>query len=330
MLFDPNKSIVSFGDVVDAMQIIRRYGLQFMLKHIKFFPAKRSLSKWVRSDCSDSDFWILPQVQQTWNKNISGDENCIYEDYVVNKYLKHKQNLSLLSIGCGNSSHEQNFSRHACFASVEGIDVSEKQVLKAKKYAEDDGCKNLHYHVMDFENETIRNKSYDVILFHSSLHHFKDIPFILKERVLPIMKPGAILVLWEYTGANRLQWTNAQLNRMNKLLQELPKAYKRFQVSQNIKTKVYRPGLLRMQLSDPTEAIDSERLLQHVHQYFNCLEEKHLAGTLIHPLLKGIAQNFLQHNEETKKIFQQLIDKESEFVIESGKSDFTFAVFSQK
>lgn len=322
------KNYISYGDFVDVYHLARVKGLKFIVTGFGISYKGRSASKWNKYECSQSDFWVIPQVKTRWNEKCSGNPEVEYEDYVVKKYLNGKTGLRLLSVGCGNSSHEQTFSKHACFDYVEGIDISEKQIIKARACAIEDNCPNVTYRLFDFESGTLPVNSYDVVLFHSSIHHFKNIDYILKEKTLPILKPGGLIVMFDYTGPNKLQWTPDQLQAANQLLQKIPHQRRTWFNSSFTKKRVYRPGLWRMWASDPSEASDSEFILNHLHQNLETLEEKKLGGNLIHPLLKGIAHHFSDGEEDTVALLDILFEADDAFVAEHN-SDFTFGVYKK-
>ena len=320
----------SRGDFIDLFHLIRLKGLKFILQNFSLINKDRVRSKWNQIECSDSDFWIIPEVKREWNKKCTGEPEVEYEDYVVEKYLRNLSGLKMLSVGCGNSSHEQTFSKHPCFDSVEGIDISEKQLIKARYYAEEDNCKKVTYRVHDFEKESLPENEYDVVLFHSSLHHFKSIENIISERTIPILKKNGLLIIFDYTGPNRLQWTSEQLNKSNELLRRIPR-HRRFRPQSNflVKKRVYRPGKFRMWVSDPSEAIDSEAMLETLARHLNVLEEKKLGGNLIHPLLKGIAHHFIDNSAETMNLLNTFF-KEEELFLKNNSSDFTFGIYRKK
>jgi SAM-dependent methyltransferase len=318
---------LSAGDFVDAYHLCRRNGIQALLKKINISERSRTVLKWDHAECSDSDFWLIPEVQKRWNEMCTGDKELGYEAYIYKKYLHGKHDLDMLSVGCGNSTHEQTFSVYPCFRSIEGIDLSEKQLSKARMYAALDNCKNLDYHLCDFETGKMKRDSYDLVLFHSSLHHFKSINQVISRRTLPLLRKGGLLVLFDYTGPNRLQWTKGQLSKANALLHWLPRKYRIRAGSRQVKKRIYRPGLWRMVLSDPSEAVDSESILPVLHNYFEVLEETRLACNLIHPLLKDISQNFMDGSAQSRKLLMELFQVEDNFVNYAGKSDFTFGVY---
>ena len=167
-------------------------------------------------------------------------------------------------------------------------------------------------------------------MFDSSLHHFDRIDEFLKNNVLPILNDNGYVLVYEYCGPNRLQWRNSQLKEANKTLKSIPSKFKTLIDGKNIKRKVYRPGLFRMFLVDPSEAPDSENLVAALNKNFKVLEEKKLGSNIVHILLKGISHNFITEDTETSKLIQELIEKENKFLNLSGENDAIFGVYQKR
>lgn len=318
-------SYISKGDLIDVFLKVKTKGVRFLFSKFKLIPKDRIASKWNNYE-SKSDFWVIPEITDKWNEIISGDSRVIYEDYVYEKYLKGKKGLKLLSVGCGEGFHDRNFAKYDCFESILGLDYSPESIRVAQENAKKENL-NINYICGDFYQKEFKEK-YEVILFSSSLHHFDKIDSFLQNKIKPLLKDNGILVVFEFVGPNRLQWRDNQLNKANELLRQLPDRYKVFYDGQTLKKKVYKPGYLRMLMVDPSEAVDSEAILPALKKYFRIVEEKKLGWNILHILLKGIAHNFLNDEEETKKLINELIKKEYEFVNEVKCSDAIFGVYS--
>ncbi|MEO8238074.1 MAG: class I SAM-dependent methyltransferase [Flavobacterium sp.] len=329
IFFNKETTLVSIGDFADVYYKIKNRGINFLFsKFSKFSYKNRVSSKW-DSFVSQSDFWIIPEITKTWNYKISGDYDLTYEDYVFHKYFEGKENLGLLSIGCGEGKHERNFAKYRAFNNVVGIDISKDSIENAKKIAADNNLK-INYYCDDFTKTTLLKNKFDVILFDSSLHHFNGIENFLKNNVLPILNENGYIVVFEYCGPNRLQWRKSQLNEANKILKSIPLRFRKLIDGKNIKTKVYRPGVLRMLLVDPSEAPDSENLVKSLNNNLEVLEEKKLGTNILHILLKGIAHNFLAEDAESKELIRDLIKKENEFLNLSNENDAVFGVYQKR
>lgn len=210
-----------------------------------------------------------------------------------------------------------------------GVDLSEKRIIRAREKAKEEEIK-ITYYASDFRKLNFEKESFDVILFSSSLHHFEAIDELLKNDISSLLHKNGLLVVFEFSGPNRLQWKKHQLKAANELLYEIPKNYRLLYDRKTLKKKVYRPGLIRMYLVDPSEAPDSANLVKAIHNNFSVIEESMLGWNLLHLTLKGIAHNFLNHEKETKKLIQYLIQKENEYVAETGESDAVFGVYQKK
>ena len=324
-----SKTYISIGDFIDLFYKVKQKGYTVLSSKLHFSDQDRTVSKW-NTITSSSDFWIIPEIRNRWNEKCTGDPNLDYEDYVFSKYLSQAKELKMLSIGCGTGSRERKFGKYSNFDLIEGIDLAVNQVEEARKYASELNLTSIHYLVGDFVKQKFEKESYDIILFNSSLHHFNDINDILKTKVLPLMKNEGFLIIFEYVGPKRLQWTHLQMEFANKLLKELPTKYKLRVDSSSIKHRIYRPGLLRMILVDPSEAIDSESIIPSIHKHFKIIEEKKIGWDILHLLLKDISHNFLSKDNETQLLLSYLFEQEDKYLLMTGKSDALFGVYRKK
>ena len=210
MIFNKVPTLVSIGDFVDLYYKFKFRGINFLFsKFSKFSYKGRVSSKWDLFT-SQSDFWIIPEIRKNWNLKISGNENIEYETYIFNKYLKGKENLNLLSIGCGAGGHERNFANLCNFNKIVGIDLSKERIGIAKEMALANNLE-IEYYCDDFSNLKFSKGEFNVILFDSSLHHFDRIDSFLKSSIAPILNQNGIVVIFEYCGPNRLSWRKSQL-----------------------------------------------------------------------------------------------------------------------
>jgi len=324
-----DKSLVTWGDFVDLYYKAKFKGTKFILSRLfRVSLESRVATKW-DVYASVSDFWIIPEIKKNWNRKISGDENMFYEDYFWNKYLKDQTGVNLLSIGCGDGGHERNFAKYPNFESITGIDVSQGSVDKAKRLAAEQGL-SIAYLCDDFFRLDFAGKKFDVILFNASLHHFSDINGLLKNHIAPLLTQNGMVLVNEFCGPNRLQWRQSQLTEANRLLREIPQTYKTLLDRKSVKKKVYRPGLVRMLLNDPSEAPDSENLVAALRNNFTVVEEKPLGWNITHILLKDISHNFLKDDEETKQLIAKLIEAEDRFCASHNENDALFGVYLKK
>lgn len=330
MIFNKETSLVTFGDFIDIYLKVKKKGVKFVFHKLFNLSYKDKVSSKWDNFSSESDFWIIPEIKQHWNKIISGNPMVSYEEYVSTTYFNTQSNLNLLSVGCGEGIHERNFYKYLNFKECLGVDISEGSISAAQKLAALEQ-KTITYKASNFSNLDFSGKKFDIILFDSSLHHFKNIHEFLNTQIKPLLKENGVLVIVEYCGPNRLQWKNAQLKKSNEILKQLPKKYKIFTKDGFLKRKVYRPGFIRVCAVDPSEAPDSANLVEALHANFDVLEEKNLGWNIIQPLLKGIAHNFLDSTPETKMWIDFILKEEERFLNEKANlSDAIFGIYKLK
>lgn len=322
------RTFFSLGDLIDIFYKAQLVGVSTVLSMLKISNRGRVVSRW-NQQYTSSNYWNIPSVRLRINEKITGNPNLEYEHYFVTKYLSGLSSLSMLSIGCGAGARERKFAQHATFNSILGIDLAPRRVAEARLSAQELGLSQLEYQTCDFTNHNFERDSFDVVLFNSSLHHFTDIDNLLNSKVLPILKPGGFLIINEFVGPNRLQWTHRQLELANKLLNELPKQRRVRFGARWVKSRVYRPGLLRMLMIDPSEAVDSESILSALHRHFRVLEERFVGGDIIQPLLKDIAHHFMDDSSETRTFLKTMYEVEDCHIADMSKSDGLFGVYQK-
>lgn len=321
------KTILSFGDIIDSYYQIRLKGVQALAGRFGWSEKSRVTKAWDRNESFPAQWWSVPEIRNRWNFLITGDADKDYRQYIVDKYLAGKENLKLLSPGCGDGSKELKFAEYSNFDSIEAFDLAPGNIAKARENAERSGFTHLRYFVQDAAEFDFGQSRYDCIVFDSFLHHIKDLEAVA-DKIHGGLQPDGILVINEYVGPNRFQWRDDQLRLANKILRELPTEYRKRWRSDRVKSGIYRPGLLRMVVSDPSEAVDSEHILGALRKRFTVLEEKPYGGNLLHLALKDIAHNFIGDSPEKNRILHKLFDIEDEF-LKDHESDFVFGVYGK-
>lgn len=323
------RTYLSFGDFIELYYKARQRGWGFIASKLHLNGLARTQSAFDIVDIPAANYWMIDRVRARWAEKISGDPAMAYEDYVVHKYFAQSSGLKMLSLGCGVGSHEPPFAKYPAFEQITGIDLAPQLVEAANINAQKKGLKNLQYICADLNNFEYPNNTYDLILFHSSLHHFNDLDKLLGKTLKEALKPGGILLIHEYVGPDRLQWTSEQLKTSNALLATLPHSKRTRFKTQSVKRRDYRPGWLRMCISDPSEAVESSRILPVIHHHYNTLEEKALGGNILQLLLKDIAHHFTATDADTNQWIDRFFAAEDHF-LENHPSDLVFGLYQKK
>jgi len=276
-------------------------------------------------------FWLdIPYVQRRNNRMQSGNPDHDIYRYVADTYLSGKKDLVALSLCCGTGEHEKKWAATGAFKRIHAIDLSPNCIQEA--IASVNG--KSFEHVLDFKRSDVwdikaSESEYDVIFSLSAFHHITPLhQFICN--VKKWLKPGGLLIVWDFFGPTRFQWTNRQLEVISGILSILPESYRKQWNSGTIKRKAYRPGKLMMILNDPSEAVESSKIRPLLESEFTIVEEKPLAGTILQLLLDDIALNFLKEDELTKRYLDFCFIAEDLFLEEiNQQSDLVFGVYTK-
>ena len=322
------KRLITSDDLIESYAKILQKGPQLFLRKLNISGKARTISTFQYSENTSSNYWNIPEVKHRWNLKITGNKEVSYEQYVLNNYLNGKSGLTMLSPGSGISSHEMQFASSGCFREITCMDISYSMMRKAKALAMENDFHTMKFITGDFQSAKLPDNYYDVILFHSSLHHFRNLHTLLPGLNNSLKKDG-IIIINEYAGPRRIIYNRQQLQAINSVLQTIPPSYRRRLKSGILKKQVTGPGYLRMLITDPSEAIESDIIRPLMHKHYKPLEEKDLGGNIIMLLFKDIAHNFTDGSKETKEIIERIFKAEDEY-LKKYRSDFIFGVYKKK
>ncbi|MFK7969194.1 MAG: class I SAM-dependent methyltransferase [Bacteroidia bacterium] len=314
------------GDINDLRRMAQRRGWAFLRARLRLQARDRIQQTWEHME-HGAHWWTVPAVRRRWNEKATGDPELHYSQYVVDQYFEGKTGLRMLSPGCGTATPERRFAATGAFARIDAFDISENLVSQANATSQEEGLGDIvHAFAADVHNYELEANSYDIVLFHSSLHHFDNLEGIIA-RVKSALKPGGLLVINEYVGPDRLQFTAAQIQEINRLLAAMPESLRKRWPDGDVKKRAWPPGLWRMIASDPSEAVRSSEIPALLKNEFNMQEERWLGGDLLHLLLKDIGHHFQSEAAEVTHWQKVLFDAEDAFIKKRGAADFLFGVY---
>jgi len=320
--------LISPGDAIDLFFRIKERGYGYLFKKMHLRYDKIVESTWAGQYGAYN--WLdIPSVRRRLNSIITGDPIIVYPNYIMHKYFAHRKELKMISLGCGSGFNEIEFARNAVFSRIDALDISRNRIMSARQKANAERITNINFMIGNVFDYALKERCYDLVLCQSFLHHCRNLQGLL-EKLQISLKPDGLLVLNDYVGPKRFQWRKNQLMLVNRILNQIPFSYKIRTHSNMLKSKVYSPGILRMLLSDPSEAVESHKIMSAVHEYFRVIEEKKIGGNILHLLFKDIAHNFLGQNEKTKSLIQRIFELEDDFLKSGNESDFIFGVYKPR
>ena len=322
--------LVTLDDFIDTYFKIIQRGTGFFFSKFTFNKEKRTKSAFDNTSFISSYYWNIPKVIERSNILISGNKDVNYIEYLTTVFLKNKTKLRLLSIGSGISNREIELAEHTnIFKEVVCVDIADNLLKIGAKNAEGRNLTNIKFVVQNIDDFEFKENDFDVVFFKSSLHHFDKIEQFLSGKIKKTLKTAGLLIINEFVGTTRHQFSKNQINAINMAIRLIPKKF-RIRFKSNLYKNKYRGvGLIRMILADPSECVDSSSIMPSIHKYYKTILEKPYGGNLLMSALRDISHHFYEIDQEKEHVLNNLFLLEDEY-LKSNSSDFIFGIYENK
>ncbi|QXP71466.1 methyltransferase domain-containing protein [Polaribacter sp. R2A056_3_33] len=318
--------LITLDDFIDTYFKAIQRGSKFFFSKFTFNKEVRTKSAFDNSSFISSNFWSIPKVVERWNFLISGDKNVDYISFITDDFLKDKTNLRLLSLGSGICNPEIELAKNnTIFKEVVCLDIADNLLQIAAK----NGVTNIKFIAKNIDDFEFNKNDFDVIFFKASLHHFDKIESLLSGRVQKVLKPDGLLIINEFVGTTRHQFSKTQITAINEALKSIPKKFRTRFKSTFHKNKYRGVGVLRMIMADPSECIDSESIIPSIHKHYTTLVERPYGNNLLMSTLRDISHHFYELDTEKEQVLDKLFALEDKYLKEN-QSDFVFGIYQNK
>ena len=285
-----------------------------------FHTKKRKKLSWAESET----------VKLYINKRISGNEHKNSYRMVIDEYGQFDR---ALIVGCGSGALERDLFRLGFFNEAVGVDIAEESLKLARKKSKEDGIDKIKYINLDLESKDLKKLGFfDVIIVNMVAHHIFNLNSFFK-RITNLLTDSGRLIMQEYIGPNRFQHDKKTIRIINSILSVLDDNFKINQMpgsGLSIKNNYVPNTVEHFLATDPSEAINSEKIMSNFKKYFITESQRSFGGNVNHMLLSGIVDNF-ENSTNGKQIlkllmlFEELLEEYK--VI---KPDFTFVIGKKK
>jgi SAM-dependent methyltransferase len=247
------------------------------------------------------------------NERATGDPACDWLSSWAHRWFVGDR-LRVLVLGCGEGWLERAVAQWPFVAHIDAVDFAEEAVARAREAARD--IPKIHYGVVDLNRDELPRDAYDVVVAHSVLHHVENLEhaFAQLERT---MRPNATLIVNEYVGPNRFQYSDDVLSIMNTLLACIGQPPKS------------RPTVDEMLANDPTEAVRSDELLAFLARHFEVLERKNIGGTILQHLLYETVREFRFEVPRERAVLEILCTIEA-MLVDSGRIPCDYVILAAR
>lgn len=222
--------------------------------------------------------------------------------------------LRVLVLGCGEGWLERAVAEWDFVEHIHAVDFAAAAVARARTAAA--GIEKIEYGVVDLNRDQLPQSAYDVVLAHSVLHHVENLDHAYAQ-IARAMRPDATLIVNEYAGPARFQYSDDVLTIMNSLLGCLGRPPQ------------VRPAVEEMIANDPTEAVRSNELIAYTDQYFDVRERKDLGGTILQHLLYEIAESYRFEVPRERAIVETLCTIEA-MLIDEGRIPSDYLILAAR
>ena len=242
-----------------------------------------------------SAWYISEKFVQYANFKASGVLSSKYGDgffqLISRELTKTKANLGI-SIGGGDGKKEMRLIQDGFVDKFEIYEASEVRIAQGKELAAKLGISSeVTFHLVS-GNEFPKERKYDLVYWDSALHHMPNVIEALawsKE----ILNENGLLAVNEYVGPNRFQWSQASLLVCDDFRKALPERFFISSDGRKLSRQTPRINVQQLIKQDPTEAQDSERIIEAISSIFPKAKISPIGGAFYHIGLRGILQNFL-------------------------------------
>ncbi len=263
------------------------------------------------------------------NLSLSGDTQIGWVAHLKRCHFQQPRRRGL-SLGCGSGAVVIDALQLGIVEQMEGVDISDAAVAVARAAANRAGLADRARWRAANVNGLALDGPYDLIVFEQSLHHVDALDAVL-DRCHAALASDGLLVINEYVGPDRFQWSDEAERLMNAMLALLPDSHRRDPDSGALKTQMRRADPQAVIALDPSEAIHSGAIVQACAARFETVERRDFGGTLLQFMLADIAANFDPDEPRDVALLRLMSLLETE-LIRCGAidSDFIYAVYRRR
>jgi SAM-dependent methyltransferase len=257
----------------------------------------------------------LEVVRQHLNARVSGDAGQSWTDRF--RRATNRTFERALILNCGNGWVERDLVRSGLFREGVGIDYSQQLLDDARSSAEAEGLP-LAYEQCDVNSVPLPAGPFDLVVNHAAAHHIAAIDGVFRQicRVLP---EDGWFVSSDYVGPHRNQYTPQAWERMWSVNEGLPAS---------VRQDLRYPHLPTMLVTDPTEAIHSELIMQTFCRYFTLDEFAPLGGAIAYPLLTHNSRLFDVGPPAEQRRWVEWVLEADDLFLENNPDSSLFAYFA--
>lgn len=224
-----------------------------------------------------------------------------------------------VSVGAGIGAKEMRLLQRGLVESFDLYELSARRIDKGRELAASLGLgERVRFHHRDaFEADEIGEV--DLVYWDMALHHMLDV-----ERAVAwsrrILAPDGVFCMHDFVGPSRFQWSDASLALVEEVRSSLPREYLADPSwgREQVAVRVERLDPKLVEKDDPSEAAQSDRILEAVRRHFPDAAVRLTGGTIYHLALRDIIHNFDEADDADATLLSELLQLDEATIGEPG------------
>jgi SAM-dependent methyltransferase len=237
-------------------------------------------------------FWQSPVARAAINRRITGDPELGPETYFARRHGPAIVAPHALSLRASDAKLELALVEAGACERLTGLDEAQSRVDFASGRVPDPLRERVRFQIGELE-QWEPPEPLGAVVCRSFLHRRSDLEAVL-DRMRALLVPGGLVFVEDFVGPARFQWTDAQLETINRLLSRLPEELLSDLAADDGRRKrsVERPNVDAWIASNPHEAVRSDEILPLLDERFERVEVCLYGGAVFHQLFSRIMGNF--------------------------------------
>jgi SAM-dependent methyltransferase len=228
-------------------------------------------------------------------------------------------------VGGGTGFKERNVIQSGLVQHFTLFELSSIAVEKGREQAAEAGLADqMTFRMEDGLAAEQREGVYDLVYWNNSLHHMFDVKAAL-EWSWRVLREGGVLLMDDFVGPTRMQWSDQLLAINTSVRQALPPHYLRnpFRPDQMLPTAVGRSTPAAIMAVDPSECADSVNILPELTRIFPESWVKKTGGGIYHLGLNDVLHNIVAAQDYD--LLEKLLEIDDQ-CSEAGETHYAVAI----
>jgi SAM-dependent methyltransferase len=242
-------------------------------------------------------FWQSPVARAAINRRITGDPELGPETYFARRHGPALVAPHALSLRASDAKLELALVEAGACERLTGIDDDQGRIAHAAGRVPEPLREQVGFELGTLEDFRA-SAPLGALVCRSFLHRRSDLEATF-DRFESLLAPGGLVFVEDFVGPARFQWTDIQLEAINRLLGHLPEELLGDLAATDGRRKrsVERPELQAWIAANPHEAVRSDEIVPLLDARFERVEVCPYGGAVFHQLFSRIMGNFVGRPE---------------------------------